>query len=455
MGWGAVSSRDESDIGEVLNPTRLVERVAAQAMHLIAGAEGVLIGFADDRGVTYVSGAGYLLAHVGTVVDMDTSLSGYCMRSRSIVRSPDTETDPRVDLATCRRLGVASSVCVPLCRGDDMLGVMAVSSSRPDAFCDQDVALLTQLADSMSIAVGLAADLARVGRDLSRLRRSRTGADRVATTRTGEGSASRFVLSVLRPDAVALMEARSRIESILEHPELLTMVFQPIVDVESERTLGVEALARVAMAPDRTPDRWFDEAHRVGLGAELEMLAVTKALAHRPVLPVEMALTINVGPETIMTAEFADALRCAHGGPLVVELTEHSRVPDYVGLMTALRSLRELGVRLAIDDTGAGFSSLSHILKLAPDYIKLDRDLVAGIDVDPVRRALASSLVTFAAGTGSDIVAEGVETQSELDALVRLGIRYAQGYHLGEPTPLDRLVPDARARRRRSVVPAR
>ena len=96
-------------------------------------------------------------------------------------------------------------------------------------------------------------------------------------------------------------------------------------------------------------------------------------------------------------------------------------------------------MRIAVDDAGSGYSSLAHILKLAPDFIKLDRELVSGIDLDPVRRALAASLVTFAADTGAEIVAEGVETEDELEVLRRLGVRYAQGYHLGRPAPLHAL----------------
>jgi EAL domain-containing protein (putative c-di-GMP-specific phosphodiesterase class I) len=124
---------------------------------------------------------------------------------------------------------------------------------------------------------------------------------------------------------------------------------------------------------------------------------------------------------------------------LVIELTEHVRVDDYPHLAESLWTLRERGVRLAIDDTGAGFASLMHILKLAPDYIKLDRQLTTGIDSDPVLRALASSLVHFAAETDAVLIAEGVETGAELAALRELGIRYAQGFHLSRPVAITGL----------------
>src|SRR5262249_4267849 len=121
--WGAVEN--SAEIVDMLSPHRLVQRVADQALGLIAGAEGVLVGFRDDHGVTYVGGSGFLVDHVGTSVDMETSLSGLAIRRREVLCSDDTEVDPRVDLDACRRLRVASSVIVPLGRGDEALGVMA------------------------------------------------------------------------------------------------------------------------------------------------------------------------------------------------------------------------------------------------------------------------------------------------------------------------------------------
>jgi EAL domain-containing protein (putative c-di-GMP-specific phosphodiesterase class I) len=105
-------------------------------------------------------------------------------------------------------------------------------------------------------------------------------------------------------------------------------------------------------------------------------------------------------------------------------LTEQVRVDDYPLLSRTLEQLRSFGVRLVIDDTGAGFASLAHILKLAPDLIKLDRELTSGIDQDPVRSAFGATLVSFASWTGAEIIAEGIETAGELNVLRKLGIRY-------------------------------
>jgi EAL domain-containing protein (putative c-di-GMP-specific phosphodiesterase class I) len=122
---------------------------------------------------------------------------------------------------------------------------------------------------------------------------------------------------------------------------------------------------------------------------------------------------------------------------VVMELTEQVKVDDYPKLSHALKQMRFMGVRLAIDDTGAGFASLAHILKLAPDLIKLDRELTSGIEHDPVRGALGAALVSFASRTGAEIIAEGIETAAELEVLRDLGIRYGQGYFLCRPTSAD------------------
>jgi EAL domain-containing protein (putative c-di-GMP-specific phosphodiesterase class I) len=126
---------------------------------------------------------------------------------------------------------------------------------------------------------------------------------------------------------------------------------------------------------------------------------------------------------------------------IVLELTEQIAVANYQHLSGLLADYRKQGVQLAIDDTGSGFASLSHILKLAPDLIKLDRALTTGIDFDPVRRALAKALHSFSSDTGASIIAEGIETAAEFVALQEIGIPYGQGYYLGRPGPVERLKP--------------
>jgi EAL domain-containing protein (putative c-di-GMP-specific phosphodiesterase class I) len=246
-------------------------------------------------------------------------------------------------------------------------------------------------------------------------------------------------MGVLSPDSVTRIDVGRGIQQILDDPAALSMVFQPIIDLVRGQVAAVEALARFQPTPIRPPDVWFREAHHSGLGVELELLAIGRAFAEIPMLPDGVALSINAGPQTVMSPQFVAAFLDVPVRRIILELTEHAHVDDYPGLSTCLWELRQRGARLAIDDTGSGFSSLTHIVKLAPDFIKLDRDLVCGIDVDPVRRALATSLVAFAAETGAQIIAEGVEKEDELRVLRRLRVSYAQGFHLGRPAPLNAL----------------
>ncbi len=119
----------------------------------------------------------------------------------------------------------------------------------------------------------------------------------------------------------------------------------------------------------------------------------------------------------------------------MLEITEHEAVEDYDSLIDALQDLRAQGVRVAIDDAGAGFASMRHTLQIAPDIVKLDLSLTHGIDSDHARQALATALVSFAEEMGITIVAEGIETEAQLAKLIDLGVRYGQGFYLAEPAP--------------------
>ena len=232
------------------------------------------------------------------------------------------------------------------------------------------------------------------------------------------------------------MERLERIEHVLDHAASMSMVFQPIVDVTDRSTVGVEALSRFVDEPLRSPDLWFGEAASVGLGPMLEMKAVHAAIEHLDRIPGGTFLAVNVSPELVMS----DKLEYLAADPacprLVLELTEHLPVDDYGPIKRRIDPLRESGARIAVDDAGAGYASLRHILVLKPEIIKLDRSLTHGVDHDPARRALAASLVSFARDIGSELIAEGVETQEELVALERLGARWVQGFHIARPEPL-------------------
>ncbi len=234
-------------------------------------------------------------------------------------------------------------------------------------------------------------------------------------------------------------EKERRIRAILDAGPP-TIVFQPIAELATGQVVSYEALTRFAAEPQRPPDQWFTEASEVGRGVELELASVMAALAEAERLPPEVGVSINVSPAAATSPDLVDLLGPERGRRLLLEITEHERIDDYESLLDALGRLREAGVRLAVDDAGAGFSSLQHILTLRPDVIKLDISLTRDIDQDPIKRALASSLVSFSADIGSRLVAEGIETESERTTLVDLGVPWGQGYHLGRPAPLDAIV---------------
>lgn len=212
------------------------------------------------------------------------------------------------------------------------------------------------------------------------------------------------------------------------------MVFQPIMDLHSGEAVGVEALARFSIPPLRATDQWFAEAAEVGLGTELEMAALCSALEELHKLPSGLYLSLNASPETMMSETFRSAVAATTGERVVLELTEHTGVEDYERLCDSISELRSNGVRLAVDDAGAGFSSMRHILNIQPDIIKLDVGLTRGIDRDPARRALGSALLTFGLEAfDASLIAEGIETPKELSTLQSLGYPYGQGFYLGRP----------------------
>lgn len=235
-------------------------------------------------------------------------------------------------------------------------------------------------------------------------------------------------------EADALAGRQKRIAKLFT-TNALTMHYQPIIDITTGVTIGAEALARFTTDPPRPPNEWFAEATAVGKGVDLELLAIELAVNQLPQLPPGTMLSVNASPATVCSEEL-ETLLAACAEHVVIELTEHHRVDDYEPLLQSLSALRARGVRLAVDDTGAGYASLQHILRLDADILKLDIALTRGIDTDPVRRSLASALVTFSRDIGAEIIAEGVETDTEMNTLRDLGVTWAQGYHLARPGPL-------------------
>lgn len=213
------------------------------------------------------------------------------------------------------------------------------------------------------------------------------------------------------------------------------MVYQPAFRLDEPEIAFFEALARFHSKPSEPPDQWFAAAAEVGLGVEFEMLAVSLALEGLKALPDAAVVSVNVSPQTVLDAALRQALTSVPLDRIILEITEHEAVKFYEPLLRALEPLRRHGLRVAVDDAGAGYASFQHILKLRPELIKLDMTLSRGIDSDPSRRSLAAALVWFAKEIGSDLVAEGVETESELRTLRELGVNFVQGRLLAWPAP--------------------
>lgn len=423
-------------IRDLTDPMVVMRRLVDQALVLIPQAEGAVVELADDEFLTYVCTGGSLAEHVGTRLRVDASLSGLAVRTGETLHCDDADADPRVDREACHKVGAISMVCVPVRRNGQPVGALKVSASRPHAFSDDDVATLTRVAEFVTATIATAADMNRIASNLLAPSGVRSG-DR------------EFVANVLRPGTVMDVDTRRRINQMLAGPAF-TMVCQPVIDLRSGNLAGAEALARFHVEPQQSPDIWFAEAQRVGLGVELELAAVKMALTLLPQLPDHAYLAVNVGPETALVADLAALFESAGAPRIVMGLTEHLQVEDYPHLRAVLSGIRASGTRVAIDDAGAGFAGLTHIVKLAPDIIKLDREIITGIDLDPVRRALASALVSFAAETGAKVVAEGIETVDELDTVRQLGVGYGQGYYLGRPGPVASLPQSVKAQLRAS-----
>ncbi len=221
----------------------------------------------------------------------------------------------------------------------------------------------------------------------------------------------------------------------------LSVVFQPIVGLRRKDVLGYEALTRgPAGSIYQMPVRLFELAADVDLVFELDRRCRRRALAAARSLPPEAKLFVNVFPSALYDPEFQGLalvrLVEAQGlGPerVVLEITENAAIENYDVFAEALTELTRLGISIAVDDVGSGYSGLEKISRLQPRYLKLDRELVRDIDSSYIRREMARALKAFADRIGATILAEGIERQSELDTLLELGIEYGQGFLLGRP----------------------
>jgi len=401
-------ARVRSDIVDAgLEPRKVVQVVLDSACALTHSA-GAVIEMSEGARLVCWATSGSLEPLHGVRFSVVHTLSGTCLERNEVLICDDSETDVRVDRDACRRAGVRSMVVTPLRHADSTVGVLKVVSPWVKAYGWDDVRFLALLKEFID------ASIARSAEHADALARANASG---AQSPSDRGAALERIAGVIREGSFEL-------------------AFQPVVDMIRNGVVGYEALSRFSGRPSRPPDAWFDEAARVGFGEELELAVVERALSAMPSVPVGAYLAINISPATAQRPELLKLCAAHDTSRIVLELTEHATVTDYATLVDAAERLKRIGLRLAIDDAGAGFASLQHILHLQPALIKLDRSLVKDIDRKPGHQRMLSALLMFAAGTQAELVAEGIETAEERAVLLDLGIRWGQGYLLGQPAPL-------------------
>ncbi|MDP3713477.1 MAG: EAL domain-containing protein [Mycobacteriales bacterium] len=382
-GLGRATDRTDIDaeIDDLLDFVRERLRVSAAFLSRFVGDQRVLRSLVTAEGATR-----------GQVEPLTATLCARIASGRLPALVPDVRAHPdAADLPALAQSGVRTYLGVPVELSDGSLyGTVCAATHevRPDL-------------DERAV------DLLRiVARSVVRLLEREIASERRAT------STSRAVAAVLAAGGPR-------------------MVFQAAVPIGGEGRGFLEALSR--FDDGRPPDVWFREATAAGLGVELEVAAARGGLqALRPGVDV----SVNLSAATITSGALPGLLDGLPLSQVVVEVSEHEAVRDYAELGAALEPHRRAGLRLAVDDAGAGYASLRHVVRLAPDVIKLDMSLVSGIDTDPSRRELAGALTSFAHRTGAVVVAEGVERRSEHEALREVGVDLGQGYLYAVPAPL-------------------
>jgi EAL domain-containing protein (putative c-di-GMP-specific phosphodiesterase class I)/CheY-like chemotaxis protein len=222
---------------------------------------------------------------------------------------------------------------------------------------------------------------------------------------------------------------RSGLERMILQREF-AVHYQPVVHLDTREVVGYEALTR--WDDGTSPEVPFRDAHLLGLGVECERVTIEKAIADASALPERAWLSVNVSPSTVVDDPTLGEVFERANRRVMIELTEHHPIEDYPRLLAALE---RLGVDLAVDDAGAGYASLHHILELRPDLVKIDLGWTRGIEGDSVRQAMVRGLTHFTAIAGCELVAEGVETEAEYESLLTLDVTMGQGYLFGRPAP--------------------
>jgi EAL domain-containing protein (putative c-di-GMP-specific phosphodiesterase class I)/DNA-binding response OmpR family regulator len=352
-----------------------------------------------------------------------------------MLRLPGTSGTAVVEIVGDGLVQLASKGDDPLVLlgGTDGTGGVArhlVRRARHGAWLEPVVDHATESSTSVAVAP-IAVDDLVVGMVLAapQTTTSRTGADQLLAVAIDFAALASGVFGPTLQAAARRDSAQQRFVAMVERHDFVTM-YQPVVDLDEGITVGYEALTRFADEP--ATEEVFSGAALVGAGTTVELRTLEAAIAESDELPPDAFLALNVSPTLLMDGDALFDRLAPVERPVVIEVSELERVLDYTALRRAIDRLGT-DVQLSVDDAGSGFAGLSHILALRAQYVKVDRWWIAGIDRDPARRALVAGLQSFAHETDSRLIAEGIETAEELEAVRRLGIRLGQGFLLGAP----------------------
>ncbi|OBI94182.1 EAL domain-containing protein [Mycobacterium sp. 1245805.9] len=411
-----------------MDPVSLMGRIAEQACAFMQKADGAAVTLlrASDNAYVTVSGHGVLATTPGFVVPKQSSIQGLAAREKHPKLIDDALADRRLSArvrAMNKQWGTRSWAAIPLMYNDDVIGSLLLAATAPAAFTDADVDAMLAISEFVSAVIGAQSQLSTL------LTHVMTDSDE----RGQRALTERFIASVMLPEAMDTEALQDQVDTLLADPTALSAVFQPIVHLKSGTTIAYEGLIRFpASSSEMTPTQWFSAARRVGRGIDLEHAALCTVLNSARDIPSDRPVAGNLSPTAALDPAIQDLLM-AQDRPLILEITEHEPFPDNLG--PELKQLRDRGIRLAVDDAGAGYASFTQLLRLHPDIIKIDGELIVGIDDDPVKRALATALNSLASELHAKLVAEAVETPGQLQTLIRLGIEYGQGIQLGAPRP--------------------
>jgi diguanylate cyclase (GGDEF)-like protein len=314
--------------------------------------------------------------------------------------------------------------------GDEF--ALILTGTDPEAVARRMLSDVTGKPDSgpaLAASVGMAL-FPRDGEDAESLLRAVDVALRVAK-RTGISQ-----LSVYAGDPIGGRGSGGAHEALerLVRGEGLEMAVQPIVSVPDGTVHAYEALARFRLGSSSNPLHWFALADEFAMRDQLELACLRAGLDLLADLPAGARLSVNLSGPLLLDPRTSDLLRRApHLDRLILEITENSLLQDTPGVVAEIERLIGEGLSFAVDDMGAGYSGLRQITAVRPDYLKLDRSLISGIDTDPDRGALVSAMLGYVRQTGGHLIAEGVETEAELETLRGLGVTLIQGYLLGRP----------------------